>query len=89
MNKKQITTETKPEKEQVFRPSHYTDWAMEPMTFIMLNNVPFAEGNIIKYVMRWRNKNGIQDLMKARRIIDMIIEMETNRAEYTPPKGCL
>lgn len=72
-----------------YRPEHYAKWEMEPWTFIMLNNIPFAEGNVIKYIMRWRSKNGLEDLQKARRIIDMLIEMETNREDYTPKKGCL
>jgi|TARA_Y100000294_G_C8549137_1_gene334507 hypothetical protein len=55
-------------------PSHYTQWRIEPITFIMENNIPFCEANVIKYVMRWRQKNGIQDLEKAKRYIDMIIE---------------
>ena len=42
----------------------------------MENNIPFAEANVVKYVMRWRDKNGIQDLEKAKRYIDMIIEKE-------------
>jgi len=57
-------------------PSHYTQWRIEPITFIMENNIPFCEANVIKYVMRWRQKNGIQDLEKAKRYIDMIIEKE-------------
>ena len=62
---------------------------MEPWTFIMLNNIPFAEGSIIKYVMRWCKKDGIQDLQKAKRIIDMLIELEENREKYIPEKTCL
>ncbi len=73
----------------VNRPAHYTQWFQEPLTFIILNNIPFAEGNVIKYVMRWRKKNGIEDLRKARRVIDMLIEMEEHRADYTPAKRCL
>ena len=42
----------------------------------MTNQLPFAEGNVIKYIMRWRDKNGIQDLKKAKRYIDLIIELE-------------
>ena len=57
-------------------PPHYTKWKIEPITFIMENNIPFGEANVIKYVMRWRDKNGIQDLEKAKRYIDMIIEKE-------------
>jgi|TARA_B100000315_G_C14184302_1_gene410397 hypothetical protein len=58
-------------------PSHYTQWKIEPITFIMENNIPWGEANVIKYVMRWRLKDGIHDLEKAKRYIDMIIEQET------------
>ena len=75
--------------DRVYQPEHYKQWPMEPWTFIMLNNLPFSEGSIIKYVMRWRKKNGIEDLQKARRILDMMIELEENRELYTPQKGCL
>ena len=54
--------------DRVVRPEHYTQWPIEPFTFMMLNNVPFSEGCVIKYVMRWRKKNGIEDLRKAQRI---------------------
>lgn len=58
----------------VVRPNHYTRFAIEPITFIMENNLPFWLGNIIKYVMRWDAKDGIQDLKKARRYLDMRIK---------------
>ncbi len=73
----------------VFRPDHYMKWRFEPITFLMLNNVPFAEGNVIKYLLRWREKNGIEDLKKARRYIDMIIELEENESDYVAKKTCL
>lgn len=78
------------EHDLIFQPPHYTQWkAIEPFTFLMLNDVPFAEGCVCKYVLRWRKKNGIEDLKKARRIIDMMIELEENRADYTPKRGTL
>ena len=42
----------------------------------MKNNVPYAEGNVIKYVMRFRDKNGLEDLLKARQYLDMLIAAE-------------
>ena len=75
--------------DRVVRPEHYTQWPIEPFTFMMLNNTPFAEGCVIKYVMRWRKKNGIEDLRKARRILEMMIELEENKPDYTPKKGSL
>lgn len=63
-----------PEKDAVHRPNHYARFAIEPITFIMANNIGFAAGNVIKYVMRWDAKDGLQDLEKARRYLDMMIE---------------
>lgn len=77
------------EDQSIFRPKHYVDWKIDPITFLMLNNVPFAEGNIIKYIMRWRKKNGIQDLRKAIRYIEMLIELEENKEKYIPRKTYL
>lgn len=66
-------------KEMVHRPEHYTRYKIEPITFIMENDLPFAAGNIIKYVCRWDAKDGIQDLKKARRYLDMwIAKLEGN-----------
>lgn len=68
----------KPEEEgdPVVLPKHYTRWKLEPITFIMENNIPWCEANAIKYLMRWRDKNGLEDLKKARRYIDMLIAKE-------------
>lgn len=65
--------------DMVDRPAHYTRWAVEPITFIMKNNIPFAMGNVIKYVMRADAKNGVEDLRKARRYIDMMINQAEGR----------
>ena len=59
---------------------HYADMAIQPFHYIHLNGIGFAEGNVIKYVSRWRNKNGLEDLKKARHFLDMLIEMEEANA---------
>ena len=61
--------------------SHYKNFAIQPVEFIQKNGLLFYEGSIIKYVCRWRNKNGIEDLKKARHYIDMLIEMEENHGK--------
>ena len=45
-------------------------------THTQLGNLLFAEGNVIKYVCRHKNKNGKDDLEKAKHYIDMIIERD-------------
>lgn len=57
--------------------NHYKDMAIQPVEFIHANGIPYLEGNVIKYVSRWRKKNGIADLEKARHYIDLLIELET------------
>ena len=57
--------------------NHYKDMAIQPVEFIHRNGIGFIEGSVIKYVSRWRNKNGIEDLKKAKHFIDLLIEMES------------
>lgn len=56
--------------------SHYKGMAIQPVQFIRANNIPYLEGNIIKYVCRHAGKNGKVDLEKARHYIDLLIELE-------------
>ena len=58
--------------------THYSDLAIEPIDFIIANNLGFCEGNVIKYISRWKAKNGIEDLKKARWYIDFLIEMQND-----------
>jgi hypothetical protein len=53
--------------------SHYSGLGIEPVTYILSNELGFCEGNIIKYVSRYKQKNGLQDLIKARRYLDILI----------------
>ena len=45
--------------------SHYKDFHIQPYEFISKNDLSFFQGNVIKYVCRYMNKNGIQDLEKV------------------------
>ena len=56
--------------------NHYKDLAIQPVEYIHANNIGYFEGNVIKYVSRWRNKNGVKDLEKAKHYIDLLIELE-------------
>lgn len=62
--------------EQQIGGDHYKKMRIQPIEYIMGNEIPFAEGCIIKYVSRWRSKGGIADLEKARHFIEMLIEQE-------------
>lgn len=67
----------------VIQPSHYTKWKIEPITFIMRNDMPFWMGNVIKYVMRSDSKNGIEDLRKAKRYIEFRIRQLQGEVDIT------
>lgn len=58
--------------------NHYKDLVIQPVEYIHANKVPYFEGNVIKYVTRWRNKNGIADLEKAKHYIELLIDLEKN-----------
>ena len=56
--------------------SHYKKMKIQPSEFINKNNLPFAEGNAIKYICRHKHKGERQDLEKAKHYIDMILERD-------------
>ena len=57
-------------------PKHYSKLPIEPWDFIQQNKLDFFEGNVIKYICRWRDKGGVDDLRKAITYIEKIIEGE-------------
>ena len=59
---------------------HYKAKSIQPWDFIAANQLGYFEGNIVKYVSRWRDKGGINDLKKARHYLDKLIELEDNAA---------
>ena len=56
-------------------PVHY-HMEIEPFDYIHDNQMNFAEGNVVKYITRWRYKDGIKDLYKAKQYIEMLIAKE-------------
>lgn len=56
---------------------HYKNLAIQPVEFIHTNGIGYVEGCVIKYVTRWRSKGGLDDLLKARHYLDVLIELET------------
>lgn len=57
---------------------HYKEKSIQPWDFIAANQLGYFEGNIVKYVSRWKDKGGINDLKKARHYLDKLIELEHN-----------
>ena len=59
---------------------HYKNHGIQPVEFIHANKLDFFQGNVIKYVTRWRAKGGLKDLEKAKHYLEMYIELEAAAA---------
>lgn len=55
---------------------HYKSKGIQPVEYCMANGIGFMEGSVIKYVTRWKDKGGVDDLKKARHFLDMLIEAQ-------------
>ena len=73
-----------PEEEEAFNAianaqqvggTHYKDKAIQPWDYIASNNMGYLEGNVVKYVSRWKEKGGVQDLKKAMHYLTKLIEV--------------
>lgn len=60
---------------------HYKKLKIQPVEYIQENNIGYMEGNVIKYVTRWRDKNGLADLEKAKHYLEMLIAFNTNETK--------
>lgn len=56
------------------RPKYYAKYKIDPWTFCIVNEVDLPTGSVIKYVMRHRDKNGVEDINKAIKCLEMIRE---------------
>lgn len=61
------------------KPAHYSGMTVDVIDFCLRNGIPYPEGNVIKYVCRWRKKGGIADLEKARDYLDRLIAHEKSK----------
>lgn len=55
-------------------PDHYTRLKPEPIDVIRAWDLPWCTANALKYIARYRNKGGVEDLKKARHYLDLEIE---------------
>lgn len=54
---------------------------IQPIEFIVKNDIPFREANVIKYTVRHKNKNGREDILKAIHYLEMILKDYDNDTE--------
>ena len=72
MTSKGVLDEAFPQDKQIGG-SHYKKFKIQPYEFISKNDLSFFQGNVIKYVCRYKNKAGIQDLEKIKHYCDLEI----------------
>jgi hypothetical protein len=59
--------------------NHYKDFPIQPIEFIHRNGLSYLVGNIIKYIVRYKLKNGVEDLKKAQHYPEILIAEETSK----------
>lgn len=67
--------------------THYKDQPIQPVEYIHANGLGYFEGNVLKYVSRWRKKNGLADLEKAKHYIELLIELERKNDSQQKAQG--
>ena len=67
--------------EDKIKPKHYTDLKISPLEYITKNEGEFSWciANVIKYVSRYKRKNGIEDLLKAKWYLEYQIKLEQEK----------
>ncbi len=63
---------------------HYQKQKIQHWDYVAANDLDYFQGQVTKYVSRWKNKNGIQDLEKARHFLDKYIELEKEKLSGVP-----
>jgi hypothetical protein len=66
--------------------SHYKNMAIQPIEFIHKNGLSFIQGCIIKYICRYREKNGAEDLKKVIHYAELLLDLEYNEHTKTIEK---
>lgn len=72
----QIEQPTEPiQLNELIKPKYYNkENGISPFEYIKANNLNFFEGNVVKYITRYKEKNGLEDLIKAKTYLDELIK---------------
>jgi len=65
----------------IISPDYYKKGNIEVTDFILDQSMSFLEGNVVKYLVRHKEKSGIDDLRKARWYLDKLIEEQVKHGE--------
>ena len=65
----------------IISPDYYQRGNIEVTDFIIDQSMSFLEGNIVKYLVRYKEKSGIEDLRKARWYLEKLIQEQVKHSE--------
>ena len=65
---------------------HYKGLKIQPVEYIEANNLSYLQGNVIKYITRYKSKNGRADVEKAIHYCQIILELQYDRINRTVAK---
>ena len=74
--KNRMTTQTSNPLDVQVGGQHYKSLAIQPVEYIMANRLNYCQGGVVKYITRYKDKGGLQDLEKAKHFIDLLIKLE-------------
>lgn len=67
---------------------HYKKYAIQPLDYIVANDLSFLAGNAIKYITRYKDKNGAEDIRKAIHYLELLLEYEFKDTQQPLMTGC-
>lgn len=77
---KKLVFKSPKKMEDKIKPEHYPNsGGNDLIQFALDNNVSAIEFNVMKYVLRWKDKNGLEDLKKCREYLDRLIKNEEEK----------
>ena len=59
-------------------PKHYSEMAISPLEYNIANGLEWEAANVVKYISRYKNKNGLEDLRKAQWYLNHLIQRTEN-----------
>lgn len=69
--------------------NHYKQFAIQPIEFCMKNGLNACQTNIVKYICRYKHKNGKEDLLKALHYVELLVQFYENGIEEKQTKGII
>ena len=64
--------------------NHYNQMMIQPLEYALANNLGICEHAVVKYVSRWRDKGGVDDIRKAIHYCEILIDIELKSKAQDP-----